>query len=182
MEPRISTIEKPKGILSFLGFYSIKKQMGKVTTVAKVIYVRFPKIMMLVKKMLDIDKSQTIPEELQIMIRGYVATLNGCPFCIDTSKFYAYKKGFNVEKLSYLHNIEDSGIYTEKEKATLNYVKEVTKKVSVEDNTYAQLEKHWNEKEIIELTYLAASENFLNRLVTPLNIGSDNLCEIRNRN
>ncbi len=36
-----------------------------------------------------------------------------------------------------------------------------------------------SEEEIIEITFLAAPENFLNRITKPLNIGSDMLWELR---
>jgi len=39
--------------------------------------------------------------------------------------------------------------------------------------------KYCGDEEIIEITYISASDNYLNRLIIPLNIGSDELCEIQ---
>lgn len=53
MDSRIAPIENPKRWLALLGFWFIKRDVGQVTTVAKVIYARFPRIMLLVKKSRD---------------------------------------------------------------------------------------------------------------------------------
>ena len=180
MNPRIHPIQKPTNILSWLGFQFIKKELGKITMVAKVIYVRFPKIMMLVKKMLDIGASHSLPEQLILLIQTYVATLNGCQFCMDVSKFKADRKKLEQEKFRQLMVFENSSHYSPGEKAALAYVEEVTKQVSVKDETFGRLKKYWNDRQIIEITYAISVENFLNRMVKPLGIGSDNLCEIHN--
>jgi alkylhydroperoxidase family enzyme len=49
----------------------------------------------------------------------------------------------------------------------------------VSDETYNALKSYCSDEEIIEITYIAASENYLNRLIKPLGIGSDELCKVR---
>jgi len=44
MNPRITPIEKPKGLFNKIMFALMKKQYGKVIMPAKVIYERYPKI------------------------------------------------------------------------------------------------------------------------------------------
>jgi len=181
MNPRIQPIEKPKGLLSWLGFLFIKKELGKVTTVAKVIYVRFPRIMMLVKKMFDLEEKHSLPKAMNILIQTYVSTLNGCAFCMDVSALKAEKTDFNSEKLYQLLDFENSTLYSPAEKAALNYVAEVTKQISVTEETFSRLKDFWNDRQIIEITYAASVENFLNRMVKPLGIESDNLCDIHGK-
>jgi len=176
--PRISPIETPAKWMAKIGFYVIRKQFGKVTTVAKVIYARFPAIMMIVKKIFDFEEKNRISAELQVLIQTQVAWLNGCTFCMDTSSFRATEFDLNHEKLEAIKTFEESELFTDPEKSALRYTRDITLKVEVNDQCYSALREHWSDEEIIEITFAAAAENFLNRLVKPLGIGSDNLCEI----
>ena len=46
------------------------------------------------------------------------------------------------------------------------------------DETFEALRAHFDEREIVELTWLVAVENYYNRMNRALGIGSDGLCEI----
>jgi len=177
MSSRIHPIDRPKSPLARLGFWFIRKEMGKVTTVAKVIYARFPQIMLLVKRMLDIEKRHSLTGGMHILIQTQVARLNGCSFCLDVSTKKARHLDIPLEKFQQLPNFRRSPHYQPAEQAALAYVEELTKQVEVSDSTFEALQEHWTDREIIEITYAASVENFLNRLVKPLGIGSDQLCE-----
>jgi len=177
--PRIPPVESPAKLMAKIGFYVIRKQFGKVTTVAKVIYARFPAIMMIVKKIFDFEEKIRIPAELQILIQTQVAWLNGCTFCIDTSSFRARKFDLHPEKLGAVKTFQKSELFTDAEKSALRYTRDITRKVHVDNECYSALREHWSDEEIIEITFTAAAENFLNRLVKPLGIESDNLCDMR---
>lgn len=43
-----------------------------------------------------------------------------------------------------------------------------TRNVTVDDETFNALKAHCDDNEIIEITYVAAFENYLNRMVKPL--------------
>ncbi|MEQ8928044.1 MAG: hypothetical protein RLO81_19660 [Fulvivirga sp.] len=177
MEHRIKPIERPKKLLAKIGFWFIKRELGKVTSVAKVIYSRFPKVMLLVKKMLDIEKKHSLSPQFQIIIQKYVAYLNGCTFCMDVSDYKAQDLDVPRKKMTELSTIKTSQNFSLSEKAALQYVEELTNNVSVDDETFLNLKQQWTDNEIIEITYCASVENFLNRLVKPLGIGDDNLCQ-----
>ena len=180
MNNRIPTIERPRKLIAILGFWFIKKELGKVTTVAKVVYARFPKIMLLVKKMLDIEKKHSLEPQLQVLIQKYVAILNGCTFCMDVSDKKTLELNIPKGKVKDLANPHSSDQFIAAEKSVLKYVEELTKDVAVSDQTFKLLKDHYSDNQVIEITYCAATENFLNRLVKPLGIGSDNLCQINN--
>ena len=180
MEPRIKPIEEPKGIFKKLMFYFLKKEFGKVIMPAKVIYSRYPKIGLLVKKLYEVEDSlKLVKESEKFLIQNFVANLNRCSFCMDISKKKSINKNIGLEKFSDLLNFRSSEKYTEREKAVFEYLEEMTKNIEVSDKIYDNLRKHCSEEEIIEITYISASETYLNRLLKPLNIGSDELCEIR---
>ena len=180
VEPRIKPIEKPKGILNNFLYWYMKKEFGKVIMPAKVIYSRYPKIAMLIKKLYDTEESmKLIDTPTKFLIQNFVATLNGCSFCMDISKKRTINKKIGLDKFNNLMIYMESPMYDEKEKAILNYVKEMTENIVVEDKTFARLRSFFTDEHIIEITYISATENYLNRLIKPLNIGSDQLCEIR---
>jgi len=51
----------------------------------------------------------------------------------------------------------------------------------VSDATFAELQRHFNEREIVEITWLNALENYYNLINLPLGIESDGLCAIAER-
>jgi hypothetical protein len=180
MKPRIEPIDKPKSITGKLIFFFLKREFGRVITPAKVIYARYPNIGLLVKKIYDVEKDfRYINEGEQFLIQNLVATLNGCTFCMDISKRKTVDKKIGLDKFYDLMRYSDSKRYTEREKAIFQFVEEMTKSITVSDKTYESLKGHCTDEEIIEIVYTASSENFLNRLIKPLNIGSDELCGIK---
>lgn len=180
MKTRIAPIEKPKGIFRRLMYFLLKKEYGKVIMPAKVIYSRYPKIGLLVKKLYAVEKSMKLVKEPEkFLIQNFVATINGCTFCMDISIRKSINKNIGLEKFSDLMDYESSDKYSNREKAVFKYLEEMTKNITVSDSTYSNLKKYCSDEEIIEVTYISASENYLNRLLKPLKIGSDELCEIR---
>lgn len=180
MHPRINPIDKPKGIFNKIMFAVMKKQYGKVIMPARVIYSRYPKIGMLVKRIYDVEKGfKCVNDNEKFLIQNLVATLNGCSFCMDISRKNAINRNIGLEKFYDLFNYRNSAKYSEREKAIFQYIEEMTKEIVVSDETYSLLRHYCSDEEIIEITYVSASENYLNRLIKPLQIGSDELCEIR---
>ncbi len=94
---------------------------------------------------------------------------------MNVSELKAVRSGIPIKKSFHLLKFNNSELYSPKEKAALAFVEEVTKKVQVDDAVLLELKSHWSDREIIEITYAASVENFLNRMVKPLGIGSDNL-------
>ncbi len=180
MTYRIKPIEKPKSLLGKLIYFFLKREFGKVLTPAKIIYARYPQIGLLVKKIYDVEKGfKHVSEGEQFLIQNFVATLNGCTFCMDISKRKTIDKKIGLDKFYDLMEFRESKNYSNREKAILQFVEEMTKSITVSDDNYLSLKKHCSDEEIIEIVYTASSENYLNRLIKPLNIGSDELCEIR---
>ncbi len=180
MHPRIEPIEKPKGLITKIAFSILKRDYGKVIMPAKVIYARYPKIMFAVKKMYDVENSlKKINDEHKFLIQNFIATINGCTFCMDISMKRAIQNKMSLEKFYNLLNYQTSSHYSDKEKAILKYTEEATKNITVADETFNRLKVHCDENEIIEITFVTAFENYLNRMVKPLGIGSDELCAIR---
>ncbi|MDB5228558.1 MAG: hypothetical protein JWN78_2751 [Bacteroidota bacterium] len=178
MQHRIEPIDKPNGIMMRLGFFLFKRMFGKVITPAKTIYNRVPGIMFVAKKFNDVEEKISLDPALAKLIKHHVAATNGCNFCVDINMRNAMDKKVYTEKFKHMHEFEYSQLFTEKEKTAFRYVGSITKQKQVSDELFSQMKKHFNDTEIIEITYLCAMENFYNCMNIPLEIESDNLCAL----
>lgn len=177
-EPRLKSIENPKSFKLKLTYWFTKRFMGKVITPVKVYYPRFPEGLGLSKKFADTEEKFTIDPKLKHLLKTYVATINGCGFCIDIGKAHAQKEKLEPGIFDDLLRFEESNQYSEAEKTALAYVDEVTRNKHVDDATFERLQQHFSERDIIQITLINAMENFYNLMNAPMNIGSDELCEL----
>ncbi len=80
-----------------------------------------------------------------------------------------------------LDQYQTSGLFTEAERAALDYVTELTKQKKVNPDTFARMARHFSEREICEIVWLVATEHVYNMTNIGLNIHSDRLCDINRR-
>lgn len=175
--PRIEPIEHPKSFKLKLAYWFTKKKMGKVITPIKVVQSRMPDTLSLSQKLLKIEQNLSLPKELIFFIKSYVATLNGCSFCIDIAKASAEGE-VEIQRYEQLLNYKSSETFTKAEKAALKYVEQATIEKEVSDGVFNELKQYFNDTEIVEITWLNALENYYNLINRPLQIGSDNLCSV----
>jgi alkylhydroperoxidase family enzyme len=109
---------------------------------------------------------------------SWVAMVNRCTFCVDIAKSEAVREHLGLEKFEALPEWRTSPLFSDRERAALAYVDEATRNKKVADETFAALRKHFSERQIVELTFLNALENFYNLLNLPLGIEDDGLCAI----
>ena len=182
MDSFLSPIEKPHGLMMKLAYYFTRKQFGKVLTPLKVHSARLPAAFgLFYAKVGKLDKKLTLPEELTLLIREQVAHLNICLFCMDIGRSFSIKASMNQAKFDTLEQYRTSELFTEAERAALDYATELTKEKKVSPETFARLAKHYSEREICEIVWLVASEHIYNITNLGLNIHSDMLCDINRR-
>src|SRR5580698_3398977 len=105
MDTFLPPIEKPNGLIMKLVYYFTQRQFGKVITPMKVHSARLPAAFgMFYGKISDLDKKLVLPQETAIIIREYVARLNGFLFCMDIGRWAAIKGSMNEAKLDALHD------------------------------------------------------------------------------
>ena len=107
--------------------------------------------------------------------------INECTFCVDIAKAVAIQQHMTLDKLDALPQYRTSPLYSPRERAALAYVEEATRTKHVSDATFAELRRHFDEREIVEITWLNALENYYNLLNLPLGIEADGLCAIAQR-
>ncbi len=116
-----------------------------------------------------------------MLIREHVARLNVCLFCIDIGRSFTIKASMNQAKFDALEQYATSPLFSDAERAALEYVTELTRDKKVNPDTFARMSGYYSEREICEIVWLVASEHFYNITNIGLNIHSDMLCDISRR-
>lgn len=132
-------------------------------------------------KISELDKKLQLPAETALLIREWVARINSCLFCIDASRMAVISKSMNEAKFDALAQYQTSALFTDAERAALDYATELTKEKRVNPATFARLSTFYSEREICEVVYLVASEHVYNLTNIGLNIHSDMLCDSSRR-
>ncbi len=88
-----------------------------------------------------------------------------------------HKSPESAAKFDALDEYRTSPLFSDAERAALDYATELTEESHVSPDTFAELARHYSEREICEIVWLVASEHLYNINNIGLNIGSDCLCE-----
>jgi len=140
MATYLPPIENPQGLINKLAYAGSRKQFGKVPTPVKVVYSRMPAAFgLFVSKISKLDKKLELPVETQMLVREKVAHINVCEFCIDIGRFFAIKAGMNEAKFDAINDYATSPLFTDAERALLDYVTELTRDKNVKPETFDRL-------------------------------------------
>jgi len=181
-EPFLPPIEKPKGLIKKLVYAMTRKEFGKVPTPVKVHSARLPSAFgMFYGKISALDKKLTLPRQTVFLIREQVARINVCLFCTDIGRFFAMKEAMNEAKFEALAEYPTSRVFTDAERAALDYTTELTGDKKVSPSTFNRLHSYYSEREICEIVWLVATEHVYNLTNLGLNIHSDMLCDLRKK-
>jgi alkylhydroperoxidase family enzyme len=172
-------IERPKGLAMKLAYFFTRKQFGKVLTPLKVHSARLPLAFgLFYGKVGSLDKKLVLPKETVFLIREQVARLNICLFCMDIGRMMTIKASMNQAKFEALDEYSTSPLFSDKERAALDYATELTRTKKVEPATFERMARYYTEREICEIVWLVATEHLYNMTNIGLNIHSDMLCQV----
>jgi alkylhydroperoxidase family enzyme len=180
MATYLPSVSKPRGLLMKLVYFFTRRQFGKVATPIAVMSARMPAAFLLFYgKVSRLDKKLKLPPRTAVIIREQVASINMCLFCMDATRWYAIRMSpDNQARLDALAEYRTSPLFSDAERAALDYVSELARNKSVDPDTFARLSRHYSEREICDIVWLVASEHLYNISNIALNIGSDGLCEL----
>jgi alkylhydroperoxidase family enzyme len=111
-----------------------------------------------------------------------VARTNVCLFCIDIGRWATIQASMNQAKFDALEHYQTSPLFTEAERAALDYATVLTKDKRVDPYAFARMSRFYTEREICEIVWLVASEHLYNMTNIGLNIHSDMLCDLTRKN
>jgi len=172
---RLSKIEKPKGLLLKIAYFLSRKEFGKVLSALKVIYARSTPVMTASYKIITTEKKLSLPKETKLFIRYYTSHLNDCSFCSNTSEYMTAKEKIELQQWKAFVNFRNSTAFSEKEKSLLAYLEEVNLTKTASEETFANLKNFYSDIEIVEITWINATENYFNLMAKPLGLSSDEL-------
>jgi alkylhydroperoxidase family enzyme len=177
--PFLPPIDKPSGITMKLVYYLTHRKFGKILGPLAIYSARLPAAFgMFYGKIGRLDKKLQLPREMIFLIREQVARLNICLFCVDIGRRFAIESSMDENKLDALDHYCDSPLFSDAERAALDYVTELTRDKHVQPTTFVRMSRFYSERAICEIVWLVASEHLYNLTNLGLNIHSDMLCDI----
>jgi alkylhydroperoxidase family enzyme len=181
MATYLPPVAKPRGLVLKLVYYFTRRQFGKVSTPIAVFSARMPRAFLtFYGKLSRLDKKLRLPERTAILIRGQVASTNGCLYCMDATRWYAMRKSADIAaRLDALPGYRANQLFGDAERAALDYATELARNKRVVPGTFERLTSYYTEREICDIVWLVASEHLYNITNIGLGIGSDGMCEPR---
>jgi alkylhydroperoxidase family enzyme len=180
MTTYLSPVEKPRGLIMKMVYFFSRRQFGKVMTPIKVHSARMPLAFgSFYGKLPRLDKKLQLPSQTAVLIREQVASTNLCMFCMDAARWWVMtKEPGDLARLDALPQYRTSPLFTDAQRAALDYATELTRDKKVEPGTFARLACYYSEREICDIVWLVASEHINNMTNIGLGIGSDGFCEL----
>jgi 4-carboxymuconolactone decarboxylase len=83
---------------------------------------------------------------------------------------YALKEGLTPEQVEAVANWQPSKLFTEQQRALLAYTDAMTREIAVPDGVFAEVRKHFSERQTVELTMLIGAYNMLTRFLKALQV------------
>src|SRR5216117_400566 len=107
-----------------------------------------------------------LEESLVHLVKLRASQINGCAYCIDMHWKDLRSIGEKEQRLYGLDAWEESPYYTDRERAAFAWAEAVTniRDGHAPDETYEEVGRHFNEKELVDLTLVITTINAWNRL------------------
>jgi len=142
------------------------------------IWAHQPKMMMGMGRFNQaVRKGKTVDERIKNLVELKGAQMIGCEFCVDLGSQICRNSGFSDEELLALPRYQSSDLFTDREKAALDYTVAVMRTpVEVTDELFARVRSYFDERQIVEITALLALVN-VDRFNAAFGIGSAGFSE-----
>lgn len=100
------------------------------------------------------------------LVKFRASQINGCAYCIDMHTKDARAHGETEQRLYSLSAWRETPFFTDRERAALAWTESVTRveQTHIPDEEYEQARRHFNEKELVDLTLAIVAINGWNRL------------------
>ena len=104
---------------------------------------------------------------LMELVQMRVSQLNGCAFCLDMHARDLRKQGESWQRINSLSTWRETGLYSQRERAALNWAETMTRLVDnhgSRDADFDALKLQFSDQEIVELCWTIALINGWNRM------------------
>jgi alkylhydroperoxidase family enzyme len=118
-----------------------------------------------------------VDERIKNLVELKGAQMIGCEFCVDLGSQICRNSGLADDELLALPRYRHSDLFSDREKAALDYAVGVMRTpVEVSDELFAEMQTHFTDEQIVELTALLTVVN-LDRFNAAFAIGSAGFSE-----
>ena len=124
-----------------------------------------------------VRKGKSVEERLKNLVELKGAQMIGCEFCVDLGSQICRNSGLSDEELLALPRYQSSGLFTDREKAALDYAIAVMRTpVEVTDELFARVRSYFDDRQLVEITALLTLVN-TDRFNAAFGIGSAGFSE-----
>ncbi|ABE44837.1 carboxymuconolactone decarboxylase family protein [Polaromonas sp. JS666] len=110
---------------------------------------------------------------LMELVQTRVSQLNGCAFCLDMHARDLRKHGETWQRINSLSTWRETGLYSKRERAALNWAETTTRLVEYHgsrDADFDALKSQFSDQEIVELCWTIAQINAWNRMAISMQV------------
>ena len=151
-------------------FQKIEDNGAKITNLYKVV-ANSPKVLLnFIRLGNSIVGRMGLPPKWRELVILRVARLTNSEYEWAGHTSLALEKGVSREQINALADWQNSSEFNDEERAILQYTDEVTRNISVTDQTFSTLKKFFDEQTIVELTLTASYYGMLARILVPLQV------------
>jgi AhpD family alkylhydroperoxidase len=119
-----------------------------------------------------VRKGKSVDDRIKNLVELKGAQMIGCEFCVDLGSQICRNSGLSDEELIALARYQSSALFTDREKAALDYAVAVMRTpVEVTDELFARVRAHFDDRQLVEITALLTLVN-LDRFNAAFGIGS----------
>jgi AhpD family alkylhydroperoxidase len=116
---------------------------------------------------------------LRSLVSIRIAQLNGCTFCVDLNSYNFLRAAGEAEKPDAVEQWRGSAIFTDRERAALDYAEAMTDAcASIDHRRIASLRNHFTEDEITALTAWIAYQNMSAKFNAALGAEEHGFCNV----
>jgi len=161
-------------------FWNQRRKYGQVLKPA-LLWARVPKLFMAVAILYGVldRKRSPLDPVLRSLVTVRVSQINWCRFCVDINSATLAKRAGSMEKVEALDHWKESELFTDKEKAVLEYVEAITySDQQVSDELTQRLQEYFSEDAVVELTGLIAFQNLSSKFNSALDVPAQGFCKL----
>jgi len=123
------------------------------------------------ERMLTAVRNQTsVPGDLRELIILRVAVLNRAGFEFDAHAPIAEREGVSAAKIQAVKDATLNPVFDAREQRVLTLTDAMTREIEVPDALMAELQQHYDARQLVELVATVAAYNMVSRLLVALNV------------
>jgi AhpD family alkylhydroperoxidase len=127
------------------------------------------------RAMLNLSKeveTSGLERKMLELVKIRASQINGCAYCIDMHTKDARAAGETEQRIYALSAWHETPFFTDRERAALEWTEAVTRigDTHAPDEVYDEVRQHFDEQELVALTFAVVVINAWNRLAVPFRV------------